>query len=268
MREGGHGPTPPEHDDQGDATHEVDHPKRKALLKLTLLVVLVALSLLATNLTPLDQYFSRDGVGRAIEWIRSSGAAPAVYMVVYAAATTLAIPGSILTLAGGAMFGVVWGTVYTTIAANVGANAAFAVARFLGRDGVRRLAGSRLDRLDRATKDHGFRGLLTLRLIPAVPFNALNFGSGLTSIGWGSYAAATAIGIFPGTVVYTMFADALLAGSQEASREALFRVLASGALLILLAFLPTLARRLGIRLPGASRSVVIAVLAAILEDVG
>ncbi|MDX1493627.1 MAG: VTT domain-containing protein [Longimicrobiales bacterium] len=223
----------------------------KALVKLGLLVALVAGGLVAANATPLDQYFSREGIGQAIDWIRASEAAPVLYMILYASATALAIPGSILTLAGGALFGVVWGTVYTTIAANVGANLAFGVARFLGRDGIRKLAGSRLDRLDQAAEEHGFRGLFTLRLIPVIPFNALNFGAGLTSISWGNYALATAIGIFPGTVVYTMFADALLAGSQEASREALIRVLVSGGLLILLSFLPTIARRLGIELPGS-----------------
>jgi uncharacterized membrane protein YdjX (TVP38/TMEM64 family) len=230
---------------------DVKEKRSSALLKLGLLVALVVAAILASNLTPLDRYLSRDGIGRAIEWIRASESAPLLYIGIYAAATALAIPGSILTLAGGAMFGLLWGTVYTTVAANIGANAAFAVARFLGRDGVRTLAGDRLDALDRATRDYGFRGLLTLRLIPAVPFNALNFGAGLTAIGWPAYAAATAVGIFPGTVVYTMFADALLEGSREASRDALARVLVSGALLVLLSFLPTIARRLGIRIPGS-----------------
>ncbi len=231
---------------------EVGGSGRGALLRLAVLAALLAAGALAAAFTPLGEYLSRDGIGQAIEWLRGSRWAPVVYVFVYAAATGLAIPGSVLTLAGGAMFGVVWGTVYTTIAANIGANLAFGVGRFLGRDGVRRLAGDRLDALDRATSEHGFQGLLTLRLIPVVPFNALNFGSGLTSIGWGTYALATAIGIFPGTLVYTMFADALLAGSREASRDALLRVLFSGGLLVLLSFLPAIARRLGIRLPGGS----------------
>ena len=225
-----------------------------AVVKLGLLLALIAGGLVVANATPLDQYFSREGIGQAIDWIRASEAAPVLYVVIYASATALAIPGSILTLGGGALFGVVWGTVYTTIAANIGANVAFGVARYLGRDGIRKLAGSRLDALDRAAEDHGFRGLFTLRLIPVIPFNALNFGAGLTSISWGNYALATAIGIFPGTVVYTMFADALLAGSQEASRDALIRVLISGALLIFLSFLPSLARRLGIEIPGSDEA--------------
>jgi uncharacterized membrane protein YdjX (TVP38/TMEM64 family) len=205
--------------------------------------VILASGAMLAAFTPLGDYLSRDGVGLAIDWLRGSSAAPLVYITIYAAATALAIPGSILTLAGGAMFGVVGGTVYTTIGANIGANAAFGIARFLGRDAVEQFAGSRLAAMDKATENHGFRGLLTLRLIPAVPFNALNFGSGLTAIPWPTYALATVIGIFPGTFVYTMFADALLAGSQEASRDALLRVLLSGALLILLSFLPAIAKR-------------------------
>jgi len=221
-----------------------------ALLKLAILAGLLVAGAAAEAITPVGDYLNREGVGQGIEWLRGSTAAPLIYIAIYAAATALAIPGSILTLAGGAIFGVLWGTVYTTIGANIGANAAFGIARYLGRSGVERLAGSRLDALDRATESHGFRGLLTLRLIPAVPFNALNFASGLTAIRWSTYATGTVIGIFPGTLVYTMFADALVAGSQEASRDALLRVLVSGALLVLLSFLPMIVKRLGVRLPG------------------
>ena len=229
-----------------------------ALVRLALLAALVAGGALVAAFPPVGDYLGRDGIGQGIEWIRAARAAPLLYVAIYAAATALAIPGSILTLAGGAIFGLVGGTVYTTIGANIGANAAFAVARFLGRDGIQRLAGSRLDALDRATANHGFRGLLTLRLIPVVPFNALNFGSGLTSIRWPTYAAATAVGILPGTVVYTMFADALLAGSQDASREALSRVLLSGALLIVLSFLPAMAKKVGVRIPGGAATLLVA----------
>ncbi len=230
---------------------EVGNGGRAVWLKLAALVLILIGGALAAALTPLGQYLSRDGVGLAITWLRSSPAAALVYVAVYVAATALAIPGSILTLAGGAMFGVFWGTLYTTLGANIGANLAFGIGRYLGRDGIERLGGTRLDALDRATENHGFRGLLTLRLIPAVPFNALNFGSGLTAIRWPTYAMATVIGIFPGTLVYTMFADALLAGSQEASRDALVRVLISGAILVLLSFLPMIAKRLGLSATGA-----------------
>jgi len=92
----------------------------RALLKLSLLVALVAGGAAAAALTPVGDYLSREGIGEAITWLRGSSAAPLVYVIVYTVATALAIPGSVLTLAGGAMFGVFWGTIYTTIGANLG----------------------------------------------------------------------------------------------------------------------------------------------------
>jgi uncharacterized membrane protein YdjX (TVP38/TMEM64 family) len=230
----------------------------RPLVKLLLLGLVLGAGFVAVRITPLGDLLTREGVTGNLQQLRGSVWGPVVFISLYAGATALAIPGTILTLAGGAIFGVFWGTVFNTVAANIGANLAFGVARLLGREGVERLAGSRLDKLDRATREHGFKGLLTLRLIPLVPFNALNFGSGLTAISWTAYATATLIGIFPGTVIYTNFADALLQGSQEASREALLRVVISGALLVLLSLLPTILRRLRVRVPGGAALVLAA----------
>jgi uncharacterized membrane protein YdjX (TVP38/TMEM64 family) len=108
---------------------------------------------------------------------------------------------------------------------------------------VRALAGSRLAGVDRVAAGRGFVWLLRLRLVPVVPFNVLNFGSGLTAMGWRAFLLATALGILPGTVVYTLFADALVTGAREASRAAFLRAAAAGAVLILLTLLPTLWRR-------------------------
>ncbi len=216
--------------------------------------MLVGAAYAVLRMTPAGDHLTRDGIAAAVAWLRGNPWAPVVFVAAYATATALAVPGTALTLAGGAVFGVFWGSVFNWLAANIGANAAFMVARALGRDGVRRLAGedsAALRRLDAAVEKRGFLGLLTLRLIPLAPFNVLNFGAGLTALRWPVYAAATAIGIVPGTVVYTFFADAILQGSQEASRDALLRVLLAGALLAALAVLPALLGRLGARLPGA-----------------
>lgn len=244
---------------------------RRPWLRLALLVTLLAGGVLVVRLTPLGDHLSREGVRSAVEALRGSTWAPVVFVAAYATATALAIPGTILTLAGGALFGFGWGTLWNWLAANLGASAAFWIARALGRDAVARVTGDRLARLDRATRAHGFRGLLALRLIPLVPFNALNFGSGLTGMPWRTYAAATAVGILPGTAVYTFFADALLAGSTEASREALVRMLVAGALLLALSFLPTLLKKMGVQLPGRSAAVLLvltplALLAAACGD--
>jgi len=220
--------------------------------KLLLLVALLLGAFLAFRYSPLATLLTREGLLAAIESVRGSMWGPLVFMAAYAVATALALPGTIFTLAGGAVFGFGSGTLFNWIGANIGASMAFGLARLLGRDGLERILGGRAGALDRVTENHGFRTLLTLRLIPVAPFNALNFAGGLTSMRWTSYALATAVGILPGTAVYTYFADALLQGSQEASREAYIRVLVAGLLLVLLSLVPTLIKKLKIRLPGAA----------------
>lgn len=226
--------------------------RSRPFVKLALLVALLTAAAVVVRVTPLGQYLSREGMPALLDGIRSSPWAPAAYVIVYAAATALALPGSILTIVGGAVFGFTWGVALVTVAANIGANAAFALARGLGREGIERLVGPRLGGIDRATAAHGFWGLLVLRLIPLVPFNALNFGSGLTAMRWRDYALATVIGIVPGTLVYVFFADALVQGSTQAGAEARTRLFVAGGLFLLLSLVPLVARRLGFRLPSKS----------------
>ena len=217
-----------------------ENGKGVALFRLAALAGLLLASILVAR-------SARVGEVLTVEFISSLGEstwAPIVFVGVYIGATALAMPGAILTLVGGAVFGLFWGTVLTTLAANTGATVAFFLARSLGRDGVERLAGPRLRKFDDAICDYGLQCLLVLRLIPLVPFNVLNFASGLTALRWPTYAIATGLGILPGTIVYTMFADAILSGSQDASQAAFLRVLVSGSLLVTLTFLPAVKRRL------------------------
>jgi len=97
-----------------------------------------------------------------------------------------------------------------------------------------------------------------------MPFNALNVGSGLTVLRWRTYAIGTLIGILPGTIIYTFFADSLLSGSLEASGRALINLLIAGVLVIALSFLPKVLNRLGIRLPGQGTAVAIALPLALV----
>lgn len=212
-------------------------------LRLAGLVALIAGVWLAVRLTPVGEVTSREGALATLESLRASVWAPVVFVAAYAVATAVALPGSVLTIAGGAVFGFVWGAVLNSVAANLGANAAFLIARGLGREGIQRLTRGRLAGLDRAAEQRGFWGLLVLRLVPLVPFNALNFGAGLTGIRWRDYALATAVGILPGTLVYTFFADALVRGSTEASRDAYVRLWIAGGLLLALTAVPLIARR-------------------------
>jgi uncharacterized membrane protein YdjX (TVP38/TMEM64 family) len=226
--------------------------RSSAYVKLALLVLLLVVAGIVVRATPLGVYLTRDGIVAALQAARGSLWAPLAYVIIYTVATALALPGSILTIAGGAVFGFGWGSVLTTIGANLGANAAFGLARELGRDGVERLIGARLKGLDAATQQHGFVGLLVLRLIPLVPFNALNFGSGLTAIRLRDYSLATVVGILPGTLVYTFFADALVQGSTQASADARTRLWIAAGLFLALTVVPIVARRFGLRAPAQS----------------
>lgn len=245
----------------------------RAGLRLGVLALLLIGGVLLLRLTPAGDLFSREGALGVIDYLRASSWAPLLFVFLYALAVALAMPGTILTLTGGAVFGFWGGFLLNSIGANIGANLAFLLSRSLGRGGIRRLLrGENLQRhmlrLDAVAERHGFRGLLILRLIPAVPFNALNFGPGLTAMTWRSYAGATALGIIPGTAVYTLFADALLQGSQEASREAFGRVLLAGVLLVVLSLIPAVLKKLKISLPGAAGALLLCGTLAASEDAG
>lgn len=223
-------------------------------LKLTALLAIIVGAAVLVRATSLGEYLDRQVLLDTLNTARTSAWAPLLYVVVYATMTAVALPGSIITIVGGAVFGFGWGVVLVTIAANIGATAAFLLARSLGREGIERLLGGRLKGLDAATAQHGFVGLLILRLIPLVPFNALNFGSGLTAMRWRDYALATVIGILPGTIVYVFSADALVQGATGASAEARTRLLVAAGLFLVLTLVPLLAKRLGFRAAGSRGS--------------
>jgi uncharacterized membrane protein YdjX (TVP38/TMEM64 family) len=149
---------------------------------------------------------------------------PIVFVAVYAIACVALVPASVLTLAAGAVFGLVEGTILAFIAATLGAAAAFLVARYLARDAVeRRLAGNtRFVALDRALAVEGFKVIALLRLSPLFPFSFLNYALGLTRVRFGEYVLAS-VGMIPGTLLYVYYGKlagdvAALAGTSPVHR--------------------------------------------------
>jgi len=137
-------------------------------------------------------------------WVEGLGWwGPAVFIAAYAAATVAFVPGAILTLAAGAIFGVVKGTAIVFVAATLGAMGAFVVARYFARSAIeRRIEGNvQFAAIDRAVAEQGRRIVLLLRLSPMFPFNLLNYALGLTRVRFGDYAIAS-IGMLPGTLLY------------------------------------------------------------------
>lgn len=137
-------------------------------------------------------------------WVEGQGAlGPLVFVAGYAAAVVAFVPGSVLTLAGGALFGVARGVVYVFIAALLGSTLSFLLARHVARDAVaRRIEGdARFRAIDRAIGEEGRRIVFLLRLSPIFPFNLLNYALGLTRVRLVDYLVAS-LGMLPGTILY------------------------------------------------------------------
>ena len=149
-------------------------------------------------------------------WVEGLGLwGPLVFILGYAIATVAFIPGSLLTLAAGAIFGLVRGTVYTFLGATLGASAAFLVARYVARNAIeRKIAGNpKFAAIDRAVGQEGFKIVALLRLSPVFPFNLLNYSLGLTKVPFLDYFLAS-IAMLPGTLLYVYYGKA--AGSLAA----------------------------------------------------
>lgn len=141
----------------------------------------------------------------ALEWIEGLGLVGAVvYIVLYILACVFLVPGTILSLGAGAIYGVVKGVLLTSIASTLGATAAFLVGRYLARDWVAsRIAGNpRFEAIDRAVAKEGWKIVGLTRLSPVFPFNVLNYVYGLTPVSLRDYFFASWIGMLPGTFLY------------------------------------------------------------------
>ncbi len=170
-------------------------------------------------------------VPRFAEWVEELGVwGPVVFLVGYATATVAFIPGSLMTLVAGAIFGLARGTVYVFFGASLGAAAAFLVARYGARGWVEgKLEGNpRFQTIDRAVGGQGLKIVTLLRLSPIFPFNLLNYALGLTRVSFRDYLIAC-LGMIPGTFLFVYYGKALgslaaIAGGSEIERDTAYWV--------------------------------------------
>jgi pyruvate/2-oxoglutarate dehydrogenase complex dihydrolipoamide dehydrogenase (E3) component/uncharacterized membrane protein YdjX (TVP38/TMEM64 family) len=217
-------------------------------MRLKKLLLLVALILAVAGFFAFDlgQYFNLQTLKAqqsAIETFRAGQPvlAVAVYFLLYVLVTALSLPGAaLLTLAGGAVFGLLWGTVIVSFASTVGATLAFLIARFLLRDWVAGRFGPRLQAIDAGVRREGAFYLFTLRLVPVFPFFVINLLFGLTAMRAATFYWTSQIGMLAGTVVYVN------AGTQLAQLDSLAGILSPALLgsFALLGVFPLLARKI------------------------
>ena len=176
------------------------------------------------------------GVGIALrgllEWISSLGAiAPVVFIGAYVAACILFIPGSIMTIGAGILFGVVRGAIYVSIGATLGATVAFLIGRYFARDWIAtKLAGnSTFNEIDAAVGREGWKIVGLTRLSPVFPFNLLNYAYGLTRVSLRDYVIASWIGMLPGVAMFcyigSLAGDLTRLGAAPTARPAGFWIL-------------------------------------------
>lgn len=152
-----------------------------------------------------------------VAWVRELGIlGVAVFALAYVLATVLMLPGSVLTLGAGFLYGPLFGTLVVSPVSVAGATLAFVVGRFVARDGIsRRLAGRpRFAALDDAIGQGGFKIVFLLRLSPILPFNVLNYSLGLTRVSLPAYVAGSFVGMLPGTFLY-VYLGSLVTNASE-----------------------------------------------------
>ncbi len=215
-------------------------------MKRLIIVFVIIAAVIAFFSLGLNQFLTLENIkANLTEFQQWRDSAPVLvsllFFSMYVLVTALSLPGAaIMTLAGGALFGLAWGFVIVSFASTIGATLAFLVARYLLRDSVQKRFGDRLKPMNKGVEREGAFYLFTLRLVPIFPFFLINILMGLTPIKTFTYYWVSQLGMLAGTVVYVN------AGTQLAKIEGLHGILSPGLLLsfALLGVFPLLAKKM------------------------
>jgi uncharacterized membrane protein YdjX (TVP38/TMEM64 family) len=193
--------------------------KKNAIGRLIGLIVMVIALLLAMRFVPVQQWLRNFN-----NWVGQMGVAGIfVFIIVYAVATVLLAPGSVLTIGAGFIFGLWKGFLAVSVGATLGASLAFLIARFIARDKVEAIARrkEKFCKIDNAIGKQGAKLIFLLRLSPVIPFNLSNYFYGLTGVKFWPYVFVSWSGMIPGTFLYVYIGTASkLAVSAAAGGEA------------------------------------------------
>jgi len=208
-----------------------------------LLLALTVLAVVATVLALVWLFWGVTNVATLQARVESLGAwAPVGFVLLYGVSTVAGLPGGILDVVGGAVFGPVYGSLYNLAGGTLGAAFAFIVARYVAADWVRRRAGPRVQRVIASVEEDGWRFVAFVRLVPVLPYTIANYLLGLTRIPFWHYVLATIVFMAPSTVAYTYIGYAgsqALAGEADNIRYALLML----AVIALLIFAPRFYKR-------------------------
>jgi uncharacterized membrane protein YdjX (TVP38/TMEM64 family) len=218
---------------------------KKEHTKKIIIVIVIIILIAAFKIFNLGDYLSLSYIKQSQERFESlyhsNGAAViGVYMLIYVLVTSLSLPGAaIMTLAGGALFGLVTGTIIVSFASTFGATLACAVSRFVLRDWVQTKFGEKLKTVNEGIKNEGAFYLFTVRLIPVIPFWLINLVMGLTTMRLITFYWVSQLGMLAGTIVYVN------AGRELGKIESLSGILSPSLILsfVLLGVFPLITKK-------------------------
>jgi len=215
----------------------------QALLKFLALIAFIIVCVYLFRFTPVKDYLKPDVLDLFLNTLGPW--APFIFILIFAVSLCVAVPASILTLLGAGIFGAYWGFLYAWVGAVAGASGAFFIGRTLGRDFVGSFIGDRLKKYDDAIERNGFATVLYLRLLNT-PFMPMNFGIGLTRVGFRDYFFGTGLG-----VMVSLFFVSFLGGTMKEvwvsgnwGELVSFKVLLALALFVVSIFIPMIIKKI------------------------
>lgn len=177
--------------------------------------------------TPLSDYLNPETLKVAAESIQSHPLTPLLVIAIFSLAGLLAFPVTLLIVTAAITFGPVWGSIYSIIGSLLSAMMGYGVGYYMGRKSVQKLAGSSINRLSRRLAHHGLLAVITVRIIPVAPFAVINLVAGASHIKTRDFIIGTLVGMLPGILGITVFADSLIKTVQqpEPGQIAIFAVI-------------------------------------------
>src|SRR6185503_12486313 len=213
-----------------------------ATLRFTSLLLLLAAGALALRFTPLKQFLDRSRLVAVFAHLREATWAPLLLLGLFIVLAPVGLPMTPLIIASGVVFGPWKGALYNTIGCLSGAALSYWLARLMGREFIRRLAGKRLKRIEKLMRRRGFWGLVGVRFLP-VPFPVVNFGAALAGVHFPTFMLTSALGLTPSMFVYTNFASTLFEVARGGDRSGLWKPAAALATVMLVSVTPAVVQQ-------------------------
>lgn len=229
-------PVSPEQFIDRSSPEELQEPAGSGVVRGSVALAVLLAAVAAWIWSPADQWFNADAINRAGDWLEKSEAAPLALIGAFLAAGFIAAPITPLVVVGVLAFDLAAGFAYSISGALLSAILTYGIGCGLGRGGVRRLAGQRLNRLSRQLARRGFLAILAVRIVPVAPFTVINLVAGASHIRFRDFALASALGMAPGMLLVAVLVDRLEASVREPALSSLFAAVVAAAVLAVIVF--------------------------------